>query len=256
MKQLAKKFAARFGYDIRKRGTDLDGRVLLRLYDSVCRVLLGRVERAAIAQVGANDGKINDPLYGLIRAHAERTRVLHIEPQAALVPVIRENFAFHPAHDVHQGAVGAPGRLTLHAVAERVWPKLVVPYAAGWPAYRAPTGVTSSNRAQVEAWVAAHLPDPAAREGAVEAFEVASQPLDAILATVWEDVALDILQVDVEGADDTVLYHAALERTAPAIVCFESKFLDAGRMARLTAHLEGLGYAVFRSPENSIALKG
>ncbi len=113
-----------------------------------------------IVQVGANDGVINDPLHGFLKAHPAATRVILVEPQAALIPVLRQAYACHPGAVIVQAAVGPVGPLLLHRVRPECWGDLVVPYAAGWPEYRAPTGVTSARRDTVLAWVAQHYRGP------------------------------------------------------------------------------------------------
>lgn len=80
-----------------------------------------------VLQVGANDGVINDPLHPFLRAHPDRTQVILIEPQADLIPVLAQAYAFHPRKAILQLAVGSAGALVLHQVRRDCWPDLVVP---------------------------------------------------------------------------------------------------------------------------------
>jgi hypothetical protein len=47
-------------------------------------------------QVGANDGKTGDPVYGLIREYADRA--LLIEPQPWLIDALKENYSDFSGH--------------------------------------------------------------------------------------------------------------------------------------------------------------
>ena len=116
-----------------------------------CRPHAGKFTVApAICIVGANDGKFGDPIFPLIESHlAKETDVLLFEPQPSLIPVLSGNYAFHPAHHIINAAVGPDSELVLHAVRQEAWSSLSPGYARNWPVYRAPTGITSSERQRV-----------------------------------------------------------------------------------------------------------
>ena len=106
-----------------------------------------------IAVVGANDGRINDPIFSFANKFKASTELFLIEPQKALLPHLRTNYGFHPRAKFMNQAIGPVGTITLYSVDEAVWPHLRAPYAENWPAYRAPTGVTSGERAHVIRWL-------------------------------------------------------------------------------------------------------
>ena len=58
------------------------------------------------------------------------------------------------------------------------------------------------------------------------------------LESLGRSVEIDVLQVDVEGFDDEVIYACDLDRTRPAIVYFEENHLPAEQRRRLRNHLE------------------
>ena len=60
-----------------------------------------------IVEVGANDGRINDPIYSFVMNHKETTCVLLIEPQAELIPFLQENYKEHRSVTIFNGAKGA-----------------------------------------------------------------------------------------------------------------------------------------------------
>lgn len=216
-------------------------------------------EKLVIAQVGANDGLLNDPLHHFARSFPDRTKLLLIEPQETVIPYLKSNYAFHPKATVFQGAVGKPGRLKLFTVDPAYWDQIDASYAKkrGWPAYRAPTGVASQDRAHVRQWLVWHLKDKTKADAAIKEIDLPSLALADIMRQVgWPDDRLDVLQVDVEGADDEVLYHSALEQLWPRIILFESKNLRGERFDRLLAYLEGLGYSFSQWGGNCLAVAG
>ena len=104
--------------------------------------------------VGTNDGRINDPVYDLIRlVIKDRVSLTRIEPNRHLHPVLRENYSFLPTVKVLGEAIGPPGQTTLYAMKQSAWPDFKPAYARNWPLFPTPTGVTSENRASVEAWL-------------------------------------------------------------------------------------------------------
>jgi hypothetical protein len=58
------------------------------------------------------------------------------------------------------------------------------------------------------------------------------------------EAPIDVLQVDVEGADDDVIYSSSIDVTSPRIVNFESVHLDAARRSKLFRYLESRGYSL------------
>lgn len=225
---------------------------LLRLCASLVVAATGRL---GVVQVGANDGAINDPVYGILMEYRDHSEVLLIEPQAALLPYLRANYASHPRHEVIQSAVGSEGLLRMYGVSESVWADLDVAYAKDWPVYRAPTGVTSADRRHVENWLSHYWPYWGMRPAPISEFEVPCRPLSALLAASQFNGPVDLLQVDAEGHDDTVLYASDLAGTQPLIIHYEDVNLGPERASRLSDHLRGLGYEELRIGDNVLAIR-
>ena len=58
--------------------------------------LLSVHDEIGVVQIGANDGRINDPIFPFLTNHIDRTRALLIEPQSTVLPYLRSNYAKHP----------------------------------------------------------------------------------------------------------------------------------------------------------------
>jgi hypothetical protein len=78
--------------------------------------------------------------------------------------------------------------------------------------YRAPTGVTSSNRSHVEAWIKRHFKSFNPEELIAE-IETDIFPLEEVLNDQEWPGEIDVLQIDTEGMDAQVLKFCNLAQT-------------------------------------------
>lgn len=221
------------------RGLDRFARLTYRPYHRALGRALAERGRLTIAVVGANDGKINDPVYGFAQRHAERTEMVLIEPQADLLAPLKHHYQHHPHTDIIHGAVGPEGSLTLYTVDSKAWPHTQPFYAKAWPNYRAPSGIASTEKDRVLAWMGRYLNTPAEH---LVATEIEARPLSDWLAQVQRPARIDVLQVDTEGVDDQVIYEADLATTQPVVIYFESKNLSPAKLDALHTHLKHNGY--------------
>ena len=210
-----------------------------RPYHRALKQKLNQQGYLTICVVGANDGKINDPVYGFAMGHRDQTRMILIEPQADLHEPLKCNYQRHPNVQIIEGAVGREGQLSLYTIHPKYWPQTQPFYAKAWPNYRAPSGVASMDRARVADWLEKFVSAPT--DGVVET-RIQVQPLVDWLEANQLDSDIDVLQIDTEGVDDEVIYHANLETTQPHIIYFESKNLARPRLKKLRNYLSGLGY--------------
>jgi FkbM family methyltransferase len=239
---------------IRRLQSAMRRRPTLPLVDELQRMLLpGRMIN--IVQVGANDGVINDPPYEFVRAHAQATRIILVEPQAALIPILTRAYAFHPAKAIVQAAIGPLGTLVLHRVRPECWGDLAVPYATGWPQSRAPTGVTSARLETVLDWVGRHYRGPLAVTGVVEAVEVEAVDMSTLLVRAGLFRRPDALVIDAEGCDDEVIAASDIAGLRPRLIQFEAMHLGAARLAAVTAQLVALGYRMRRHGMDALAVR-
>lgn len=234
------------------QGLDRFARLTYQPYHRALAALLNKKGQLRIAVVGANDGKINDPVYGFVQQHPDQTEMILVEPQAGLLDALAANYADQPeAHIIH-GAVGAQGRLKLYTVDPAIWSKTQPFYAKAWPAYRAPSGIVSSERDRVLAWIGNYVERP---ETHVVETEVEAKPLTDWLLSQGLPETIDVLQVDTEGVDDQVIYHSALEILEPSVIYFESKNLSAQKLNDLRAHLSNLSYQMRQILGNTLAVR-
>lgn len=248
--------SARFKGFIRRlvTGELLRGNLDLR-YADLCghAIAAAGSDGAGVVIVGANDGKFNDPLYEVLAHNAARTRVLAIEPQASLIPILNENFAWHPHFVAYRGAIGDGSEMTLYTVAPEFWDDLDVPYAASWPRHRAPSGIASGDRARVAAWIDRYLSDPVKRTAALLEDRLTAETLPAVIEHTGFGNPVDICQVDVEGFDDIVLLNCDLPRLRPSVLRFEHKLLSDERRTAVVNLLDDIGYVRVQSDQDCVA---
>lgn len=213
--------------------------------------------KVKLVVIGANDGKTNDPLYDYMVKNSSQTQVLLIEPQEALIPYLKENYAFHSDAHIVKYAIGDTGYLTLYAVKPEYWSQLNVPYAEdrNWPIYRAPTGITSSNSQHVTAWLEKHLEIDQVSDAIVQ-INVPCKTLYKLMQECGFGQTLDVLQIDTEGFDDYVIYQCDLKIIKPKIIHFENAHLSKNRKKDLYDYLRINNYQVFEIEGDSLALLG
>lgn len=217
--------------------------------------LLAAQGRIRVVQVGANDGVVNDPLHDFLMKHRDRTEVLLVEPQPYLIPILAANYKDHPAHYIENLAVGERGTLLLHTIDERYWSECAAPYADDWPAYRAPTGVSSSDQEHVLQYLRRNYKGELPVEDLIVTISTECMPLTDLMERAGFAPDVDVLQVDCEGFDDEVLYHASLERLTPKLINFEETALAPQRLTKLSGVLIELGYTLQSTGNDVLAIR-
>jgi len=190
-------------------------------------------------QVGAFDGRHNDPLHDLVVRH--RWRGLLVEPQ-------REAF-----HDLVQTYADQP-QLVLRnvAVAERSGSRelfKIARHREGLPYWAAQLASFQRETLLAHRDV---IPDI---EELIEIEIVECTTFEDVLAPLAPE-RIDLLQIDAEGFDDELvrLFHAT-GRTAE-ILCFEHKHLGRRRHDACCADLVERGYRLALSGPDTIAYRG
>lgn len=228
----------------------------LDLYKASILALAASRDNLSVAIIGANDGKYGDPFYQVAADNlGHKLSLLLVEPQSALIPLLEINYAFVPDKHIFVGAVGLEGHANIYTVKKNYWNRLRVPYGRHWPVHRAPSGIASMNRKHVEDWLKKHLPPPATPSDAIDETVVEVRDLRNILERHSMRLHLDLLQVDVEGFDDEVLYSCNLEQTQPSIIHFEQVHLSAQRRVALSSYLVSLGYQLFDLGKDALAIR-
>jgi len=178
--------------------------------------------RLKFVQIGANDGMRFDGLYGFVTRHPCSGVV--VEPLPDVFERLRANYADYP--------LIVPINKAIHETADvlplfRVAPAALVRYS-GWAA-----GIASFDRS--------HL----LRHG-IAPDDIVEQPVACMpLMQLLQDTATldaDLLQIDAEGYDSTILSMTDFARFRPHLIKYEHKAMAAAERAAHIARLARHGY--------------
>jgi len=167
--------------------------------------------------------------------------------------MLRHTYADHPSATILQCAIGKPGISTLWTIEESCWEDFQTGYGMNWPAYRAPTGLTSENRSYVESLIAMHYKGDLPLDEVLTSFQIESRPLLEVLESPGFGFGVDLLQVDTEGSDDVVLMNSDIGQLRPRLINFESAHLPEPRLTAICEHLINLGYKISDTGRDALA---
>lgn len=201
------------------------------------------VERAALlgpspffVQVGANDGRRDDPLHALVKAY--QLEGLLVEPLPYFFAELQEHYADCPQLRFEQAAITREsGETTIYHL----------PHVGDTPDWA--HGLASMDRGRLEAELAKHQ-----WSSSIESTTVPALRFEELLAR-HNSPAVDILLVDTEGYDFEILDMAFASGCRPAIVQYE--FLHLHPSARIAAKrlLIQHGYGVIDMEIDTLAVK-
>ena len=198
-----------------------------------------------IVQIGANDGRTADPVYGYIMAAKERTSVLLIEPQPEVFEELKKNYRDHPdARFVRCAAGRKEGVLTLYRLKKDRWKA-----RKGLPAYRQATGAASADPET------ALKPDPSAGLDDLDVLTVPCRRLENIIAEHMPGEKIDLVITDTEGADAEIVEDLTRSGLRPGRILFEHCRTPAERMKTVRKELKKNGYVLIDYKEDTLAVR-
>jgi FkbM family methyltransferase len=208
-----------------------------------------------IVQIGANDGRINDPIYQAVMSNMHLTDILLVEPQAEVIPFLIENYRLHPRFKIVNAAIGPENDLIIYRLHPQFWEVFIKRHLQSAPSYRVPSGFASHIKAHVLSHIHGNLPESINEVEAIEELCVPSYNLLVLLEKHDFSKEIDLLQVDCEGMDDMVLYCCNLAETKPEIIHFEHCHLPADSFKNLILYLRDLDYLIYcRTESDAIAI--
>lgn len=226
------------------------------LYSNFLSSIIESSKVVDVVQVGANDGKINDPIYDIVRKNKNKTRIVLIEPQTNLLPHLEDNYRTHPKVKIVNCAIGRKGVLSLYRVKPEFYNVFIPRYLIGSPDYRVPSGFASFDRAHVEKHVLGNIPKGLGVGDVIEELNVKSLNLREVVEDLPWSNKVDILQVDAEGMDDVVIYESSIDFYKPKLINFEHSHLSDVSYSELCGFLAKEGYEVIRySSSDTLARK-
>lgn len=196
--------------------------------DVVCRFMFDVRQDVRFLQIGAYDGISTDPL----RKYIDRCgwQGVLVEPQPHCAKQLRSLYGSNPRLRIVEAAIDAqPGARNLYIVDGDDLPK--------WTG-----GLASFDRDNV----LRHAQLVPGLSEKIKAINVPCRTFDDVISQL-EESAIDLLQMDVEGADGKLLALFPFDRFQPAIVQWEIKNLSIGEQQTTLDRLISFGYKVARS---------
>jgi FkbM family methyltransferase len=201
-----------------------------------------------IVQIGANDGKTNDPIYHWVMDSLNLTSILLIEPQEDALRLLKSNYSSHPKCKIFKGAVGNNELISLFRIKEE--------FHSNYRGIIA-NGITSSNRDYVLKKIKKNLliSENQNPELFIEEIKIRSSPLKSIIDKLAFLMPIHLLQIDTEGYDDICIYNSNLDEFKPKIINYEFVHLSTERIKKLHFYLQSKGYKIIRwTSEDECAL--
>lgn len=222
---------------------------LLRDADSFLSAYARDCDDFFFIQIGANDGKLNDPIFKYVKQFNWKGVLL--EPlkhvfEKALMETYRgcENLVFVNA------AISDTNRTR----------KL---YKLGFSNARWATGLSSFRKEVIEKHIkSGYIDSCAQREGImppentsdyITTEDVTCMTFDDLLA-MHQVSRIDLLQIDTEGYDFEVLKLVDFNHIKPSIINYESKHLSQSERKSCVEYLQSEGYLVIEYGQNTIAV--
>lgn len=255
IKGIVKQFQAGITFQLSKRNSPLligFYRYLYKPKPGTLAAFLNAFSKAhtqlVAVQIGANDGFQNDPIHKFIKR--DQWRAVLLEPQ----PYLFSHF-LSPLHakratitPVHAALAKTDGTLSLYKVAchER------------WA-----TGLSSFDRSTIEQHIeSGHIEQKARKYGSTLPVDRSDWITTVEVPTISPETlcsrynieSVDLLQIDVEGLDDNILYLWDVEKRPVQAVIFEHIHLPPERLMAVHTYLEKLGYVWKTYGANTLAL--
>ena len=191
-----------------------------------------------IMQVGAHDGKTNDPIYKFIVNNYNHINLLCVEPQPELCVKILNNYdKLKQVLHIFNGCVGDGAK---HTSFYRVKPRF-------WQYYIDCSQWASLSREHIVRHIIGYInPKSIPNFDIDELIENISVPCEAgsYLVNKFLNDKLDILQVDAEGYDDEVIYSCNIPNLRPSVINYEYKNLNTVKDLSLEKYLKEYGYTI------------
>lgn len=198
--------------------------------------LIIQKENIFFLQIGANDGRSNDPLYRFITRFGWRGILL--EPQTHVFTQLEQTYANNSRVTLINAAISEQdGTRKLYTIREEG--------VAFKKAHQFSTFVRPALLHQTD-WV----PDVAAR---IQETTVRCLSFTTLLNEFARDENIDIVVTDTEGYDLNILHMIDFQRMRPSIICYEHVHMTKNEQNEAAGLMRAQGYRLARTSLDTIA---
>jgi FkbM family methyltransferase len=218
-----------FGYDIRPLVRHAPRSI--DVFELVVCDLIAHQPDIFFLQIGAHNGRDNDPIAPLVREH--HWRGLLVEPQKQVFTRLLENYAGEKQLLFENAAIAErEGTFTL--------------YAFEGASAEDPASMAASSRRHYLTL------NSEGRRGTITPIEVPALTLNGLLAKHGVE-RVDLLQIDTEGYDFQIIKMIDFNRIKPQIIHFESNYLNRSQKEECVRIFDAQGYSFLTLGIDSIA---
>lgn len=195
-------------------------------------------------QIGANDGKTNDPVYPFVVKY--NLSGIVIEPQPDVFKLLKETYKNYPKVKCVNAAIAEKsGSLSFYRAKESVLNE---------DNYTRITALATFKKDVLVHTLANKIPKGVDVEDCIEEVKIEALSLDSFLLK-HNIQKLDMLQIDVEGLDYEILKMLDFSKYTPSLINFESNHINEKDRLDCQSKLESLGYRWFRHGIDTCAYK-
>ena len=206
-------------------------------------------ENVTLIQVGANDGKTNDPFYQFITKYGWSGVLLEPQP-TVFEESLTKTYSAYPQIKLENAAIADGADLSF--------------YQISFSKKRWATGLSGFDRTSLERQIESGYVDrkasqnnetpPGNREDYIEEVRVSTTTFEALLSK-YELKNVNVLGIDTEGFDYEVLKSFPFEKIKPELVLFESKNLQNSDFIAAKKLLSDFGYSLFWQKGDTLAIQ-
>lgn len=200
-------------------------------------------------QIGANDGRINDPIFPFIfRDHWQGHRFEPLEVPFNQLSALHKRTPWVVPVKALLGTKSGTAPLYCLAFSSKRWA----------------TGLSSLSREQLEAQIASGYVARRAKkyretlpEQVDHWIEAKEMPVYELNAWIMENAKgrLDLLQIDTEGYDHILLQALDIQRLDVAMICFEKLHIPEAEFLVCTSKLQAAGYRLVTTDCDVLAIR-
>lgn len=195
-------------------------------------------------QIGANDGKTNDPLYPYVTKY--RLSGIPIEPQLDVFKLLQETYKNYPmVKCVNAAIAGETGDQSFYVVKESIKTR---------ENFSSVTGIATFNKDILRRTFKKKLPKGVSVDDYIEEIPVKALSFNDLLKE-HKIKRVDMIQIDCEGYDYEILKMIDFDKFSPSIINFESSHLSDEDRKECESMLESKGYKWFRYGSDTCAYK-
>ncbi len=246
MKQFIKEIVELFGYTLSK---SRKGEVKYQNQiskDNFFDIYFGKVNPANFffVQIGANDGKTNDPMFPYVTRYNLRGISVEVQPDVFLL--LKETYQeFSNVQCVNAAIANETGETTFFSVKDSAITK---------ENYSRMTGIATFNKDVLRHTIKNKLPVGVDVDDYIQDTQVQTYTLDAFFIK-YNVQKIDMIQIDCEGYDYEIIKMIDFKKFSPSIINFESNHLSNADRQNCEKLLESHGYKWFRHGIDTCAYK-